>query len=190
MPFKLNMTLRKEIARDLRLGKTQAGIAARFGVSRQRVHQIACQVLPAVKRKWFKCKRCGHAWRSRGRGLQRPNSCPRCGTQHYTEPKPMPRNSQSIYQRWINMLGRCRNPNLSTYKYCGGRGIRVCARWQSFENFVTDVGKIPKGKILIRLDNAGHFEPRNCKWGTRKGQSHIRRQGRSSRKLHARRESR
>jgi ribosomal protein L37AE/L43A len=169
------MSIFQKIALQLRLGKTQSEIAARFGVSRQRVHQIARKVLPHVERKRFKCKRCKHRWRSRGRTLERANTCPKCGTHYWDTVRPEPKQPQSIYQCWQNMLARCRNPNLFAYRFCGARGVGVCARWKRFENFVADMGKKPKGRILIRIKSDGDFGPRNCKWGTRKEQALNRR---------------
>ena len=40
-----------------------------------------------------------------------------------------------LYGVWNTMKQRCSNPNSPVYHRYGGRGIRVCARWMSFENF-------------------------------------------------------
>lgn len=63
------------------------------------------------------------------------------------------------------MLHRCLNPKHVSYKRYGGRGIKVCARWRSFENFLTDVGDRPSAKHQIdRKDNDGNYEPGNWRW--------------------------
>lgn len=44
-----------------------------------------------------------------------------------------------IYKIWSGMIQRCDNPNNSSYKRYGAKGIRVCERWYSFEEFYEDM---------------------------------------------------
>jgi len=68
---------------------------------------------------------------------------------------------------WNNMIRRCRNPKDKSYLYYGGRGIRVCQRWQKFRNFLEDMGPKPSPfHMLDRVNNDGNYEPGNVRWAT------------------------
>jgi hypothetical protein len=76
------------------------------------------------------------------------------------------------YRSWAMMLSRCRNSKDVSYQYYGGRGLKVCSRWESFENFLKDMGERPKGRTIDRYpDKNGNYEPGNCRWATPSQQS-------------------
>lgn len=70
------------------------------------------------------------------------------------------------YSTWVSMIKRCANPKTSGYANYGGRGITVCQRWRTFDNFLADMGERPDGKSLDRIDPNGNYEPGNCRWST------------------------
>lgn len=77
-----------------------------------------------------------------------------------------------VHTIWIQMRGRCQNPNNSAFSYYGGRGIQVCERWESFENFLSDMGEPPTtGHSIDRIDANSNYSPQNCRWSTDTEQS-------------------
>jgi len=55
------------------------------------------------------------------------------------------------------------NPNNREWRYYGGRGIKLCEPWHSFETFFADVAQgYRKGLSLDRIDNDGNYSCGKC----------------------------
>ena len=85
------------------------------------------------------------------------------------------RELRETYDTWRLMHSRCTKPTDISFRYYGGRGIKVCKRWNKFSNFLVDMGRRPENLTIDRYpDNKGNYRPGNCRWATKKQQTENR----------------
>jgi hypothetical protein len=97
-------------------------------------------------------------------------------------PKPNP-NSIWLHpaiNNWSSMRQRCTNPARKDFARYGALGVTVCPAWESFEQFLADVGEKPSPRHqLDRFPNtSGNYEPGNVRWATPADQARNRKSNR------------
>ena len=116
----------------------------------------------------FKCE-CGKEIVATGHSVRRGNTRS-CGCLHLKHGDTREGNIAKIYTVWHSMICRCSYEKLSYYKNYGGRGISVCAEWQSypiFKEWALSHGYADNLQI-DRINNDGNYEPGNCRFVTAK----------------------
>lgn len=81
-----------------------------------------------------------------------------------------------LFGRWSDMHKRCSNPNCAAWKHYGGRGIKVCERWNEFQNFLDDMEETFNPALTLdRKNNDEGYCKENCRWATNSEQVNNRR---------------
>jgi hypothetical protein len=79
------------------------------------------------------------------------------------------------YQAYHDAKRRCENLRHPDFAEYGGRGIRFLLK--DFAEFIKELGKRPKGRMLDRKDNNKHYALGNIRWVTPKQSADNRKRG-------------
>ena len=82
-----------------------------------------------------------------------------------------------LYKIWEGMKNRCNYSSHNSYKYYGGRGIKVSDEWLEFVPFMEWALEhgYKDGLTIDRKDVNGNYEPDNYKWIIMKEQQNNKR---------------
>lgn len=79
------------------------------------------------------------------------------------------------YRTWDGMIQRCTNNKCNRWVDYGAKGVAVCERWKTFENFLADMGERPEGMTIDRVNPYGNYELSNCRWADKRTQANNKR---------------
>lgn len=69
------------------------------------------------------------------------------------------------YCTWRSMVQRCNNPNNAKFHIYGGKGIKVCDKWLTFEGFWEDnKDRYTDTMTIDRIDSSKGYDLENTRW--------------------------
>jgi hypothetical protein len=83
------------------------------------------------------------------------------------------------WSSWQSMKQRCNTPTNPSYAHYGERGITYDPEWESYDNFLRDMGERPPLLTLDRIDNNKNYCKSNCRWAD----AHTQRNNRNPEKV-------
>ncbi len=105
-------------------------------------------------------------------GVLRNGQAQSCGCLHKERVTKHGEWGSPLFNVWRAMVRRCTSPKDKRYERYGGRGIKVCKRWESVANFIADMRPgYETGMQLDRKNNDGDYKPSNCGWATARQQT-------------------
>jgi len=97
--------------------------------------------------------------------------CKKCGMKHATKHGMY---GTKIYRIWNGIKNRCLCKTHHSYPEYGGSGIGMDKEWELFSNFYRDMGDVPDGMSIDRIDGSKGYYKENCRWATPKDQTRNR----------------
>jgi hypothetical protein len=110
----------------------------------------------------FKCPVCEQLLDLRLDKGKKQKTCKGCrGTQNVTHGM----SGKPVYYVWQMMRDRCSNPNNEKFNIYGGKGIKVCKDWMTFEGFWKDMEEgYGPGMTIDRICSNKGYCKENCQW--------------------------
>lgn len=117
---------------------------------------------------------CGNYKEICKRSLRRPKVSCGCSISYRVLGIPK-RKDDPLYWVWVEMKDRCYNSKSKSYRYYGGKGVKVCEEWLVYENFREWAlkngykhidGRYGDRLSIDRFNSNGNYEPQNCQFIT------------------------